>query len=167
MVSPELIRRYPFFAGLNPDQIKVLAQAAEEKTVEEGHYFFHEGDELPYLYIVLEGAIAVVAELPDREVKQTLSGQLTGKLKTKDVVMSTVGPGAAFGWSSLVPPYQATASVKAMTPARVIRFDAEALRDAFTDDCEFGYKMMQKVAQVIRDRLHDTRIESLPYFVGE
>ncbi len=167
MVSPELIRRYPFFAGLNPDQVKVLAQAAEEESVEDGHFFFHEGDELPCFCIVLEGALAVVAELPDRAVEQTLSGQLTGNLKTKDVVISTVGPGEAFGWSSLVPPHTATASVKATTPACVLHFDAEALREAFDDDCEFGYLMMQKVAQVVRDRLHDTRIQSLPYFAEE
>lgn len=167
MVSPELIRRYPFFAGLDPDQIKVLAQAAEEESVEAGHYFFREGDELPCFCIVLEGALAVVAELPDREVEQKLSEQLTGNLQTKDVVISTVGPGEAFGWSALVPPHTATASVKATTPARVIHFDATALREAFAEDCEFGYKMTQKVAQVIRDRLHDMRIQSLPYFVGE
>lgn len=167
MVSPELIRRYPFFAGLSRDQIKVLAEAAEEETVEAGHYFFHEGETLPCFCIALEGAIAVVIELPARGVEHKLSDQFSRQLQTEDVVVSTVGPGETFGWSALVPPHKATAGVKATTAARVIHFHADKLLRAFEEDCEFGYLMMQKVAQVVRDRLRDTRIQSLSYFVGE
>lgn len=167
MVSPELIRRYPFFAGLSMDQIKVLAEAAEDETVEAGHYFFHEGEELPCFCIALEGAIAIVIELPERGVEHKLSEQLAGEYQTKEVVISTVGPGEAFAWSALVPPHKATAGVKATTRARVIHFRADKLRAAFEEDCGFGYLMMRKVAQVIRDRLRDTRIQSLPYFAAE
>lgn len=166
MISPELLRRYRFFAGLSMDHITTLARAAEEEAVDEGHYFFREGDDLRCLCIVLEGAVAVVMELPDQTVAQPLSGQLTGDLETKDLVISTVGPGEAFAWSSLVPPFEATASVKATTQCRVIHIDAATLREAFEGDCEFGYLMMQKTAQVIRDRLHATRIQALPYFMA-
>jgi hypothetical protein len=37
MVSPELIRRYPFFAGLDYDQLVKLAKVAQEYKVEAGH----------------------------------------------------------------------------------------------------------------------------------
>jgi hypothetical protein len=37
----------------------------------------------------------------------------------------------------------------------------------FDEDCQFGYIMTQKAAQVMRDRLHDMRIESLAYFQEE
>jgi CRP/FNR family cyclic AMP-dependent transcriptional regulator len=161
MISIELIRRYPFFAGLNHDQLVALAKVANEVAVETEHYFFHEGDELESIYLVLQGSAAVVIEVPDREVEQKLSGQLTGKLQTKDVVISAVGPGEAFAWSALVPPHKATAGVKATTPCRVIAFNCQELRTAFEDDCRFGYLMMQKTAQVARDRLQGLRIESL------
>ena len=46
MVSPELIRRYPFFAGLDYDHIVKLSKVADEKSVEAGHCFFHETDDL-------------------------------------------------------------------------------------------------------------------------
>jgi CRP/FNR family cyclic AMP-dependent transcriptional regulator len=163
MISIELIRRYPFFAGLNHDQLVALAKVANEVAVETEHYFFHEGDELESIYLVLQGSAAVVIEVPDREVEQKLSGQLTGKLQTKDVVISAVGPGEVFAWSALVPPYRATAGVKATTPCRVITFDRKALLTAFEDDCRFGYLMMQKTAQVVRDRLQGLRIESLAH----
>ncbi len=165
MISPELIRRYPFFAGLSHDHIVTLAKVADELTVETGYYFFHEGDELERLYLVVEGAVAIVIEVPAQDVEHELSGQLTGELKTSDVVISAVGPGEVFGWSALVPPHQATTSGKATTPCRVIAFDCQELLSIFEDDCLFGYLMTQKIAQVVRDRLRDMRIESLAHVV--
>ncbi len=165
MVSPELIRRYPFFAGLSYDNIVMLTKVAEEFSVEAGHYLFHERDNLEHFYMVLEGAVAIVIEVPDQEVEQKLSDQLTHELKTKDLVISAVGPGEVFGWSALVPPHQATTSGKATTPCRVIAFDSQELLKTFENDCDFGYLMIQKIAQVIRDRLSSMRIESLAHIV--
>ncbi len=146
MVSPELLRRYPFFAGLDMDQLVTLAKVADEVEVEAGHYFFHEGEKLDTFYLILEGMVAIVVELPDRES-----------------IISTLGPGETFAWSTVVPPYTATASAKALTPCRVVAFERQALWKEFESDWRFGYLMMQRVAQVVRDRLHDTRIQSLAY----
>lgn len=163
MISPELIRRYSFFGGLSHEHIIKLAQAATETGVEAGSYFFHEGDELNSFYLITEGEAAVVIEVPDRDVAQKVSGQLTGNLATRDVVISVVGPGNVIGWSALVPPFQATASAKATGDCRVAVFDAVVLRQAFEEDCRFGYVMMQRAAQVSSARLRDMRIETLAY----
>ncbi len=166
MVSPELIRRYPFFAGLSMEQIVELAKVAEEVSVEEGYYFFHEGEEICCFDIVMEGAVGIVMELPDQDAEQKVSGQLTGQLETKDVVLSTIGPGDMFAWSALIEPYETTASSKALTNCRVIKFDCRELRRIFGKDCQFGALMIQKAAQVIRDRLRDTHIESLAHIAA-
>jgi CRP-like cAMP-binding protein len=163
MISPELIRRYPFFAGLNMDQINKLSKLANEEIVETGHYFFHDDEELDYFYLAVEGAVAIVFELPERDVEHKISDQFMRKLKTKDVVISTVSPGDVFGWSGLIPPYTATAGSKALTPCRVITFNRKEIVELFNEDCEFGYLMTQKAAQVIRERLRDFRIESLAF----
>lgn len=167
MISPELIRRYPFFAGLDHEQIIALANVAGEYKTETGHYFFHEGDTLDNLYLLVEGAAAIVIEVPNQNIEHTVSEQLTGKLQTSDVVTSVVGPGDVFGWSALISPYQATSSVKATTPCRVVGFNCQELRRTFKDDCEFGYVMIEKVARIIRDRLRDMRVESLAHMVLE
>jgi CRP-like cAMP-binding protein len=163
MISPELIRRYPFFAGLSHEQMVTLAKVADEVSAEAGYYFFHEGDELKNFYLVLEGVVAIVLELPDQAVEQPLSEQLSGKLQTKDVITSAIGPGEVFAWSALVPPHGASAGGKATTSCRVISFDCQQLMPIFESDCQFGYLMMQKAAQVIRERLRDIRIESLAH----
>ena len=166
MISPELIRRYPFFAGLEESQIVSLAQVAVEEKVAEGHVFFQEGDKVDTFFLVVEGEVAVIIEVPDQAVEQKVSGQLMGKLETKDIIISTVGPGEVFGWSGLVPPHEATASAKAKNACWVVAFDGVQLREKFNADCEFGYVMLQKAAQVSRARLRDLRIESLSSLIG-
>jgi CRP-like cAMP-binding protein len=163
MVSPELIRRYPFFAGLSIEHINHLAQCGDEESVDTGFYFFHEDEETKKFYLNLEGAVAIVFELPEKDVEHKISEQFTRDFKTKDVVVSTVSPGDVFGWTGLVPPHKATAGAKAVTPCRVIVFDCEKLLQIFKDDCPFGYAMTVKAAQVMRERLRDIRIESLAY----
>lgn len=148
MVSPELIRRFPFFSNFSLDQIVFLAKIAEENAVQRDHYFNHEGEELNTLYLILEGETSLITILPQKD---------------REVTINTLGPGDIFGWSALVPPYTATAGAKAIIPSRVVEFDATELRKTFDEDCQFGYLMMIKIAQLIRDRLNSLRIETLAY----
>ncbi len=165
MVSREILRRYSFFVGLSLDQLDILAKAAEEMTVEAEHHFFREGEMVDQFYLVREGAVKIVFEVPVRDTEHKLSEQFSREFQTKDVVVSTVGPGEMFGWSGLIPPHKATASAKAMMPSKVIAIDCRELRDVFEEDCRFGYLLTQKAARVIRERLHDLRIESLSFLV--
>ncbi|RME51012.1 MAG: Crp/Fnr family transcriptional regulator [Caldilineae bacterium] len=165
MISPELLRRYPFFANLSHEHLLTLAQLTHEESVEAGHTFFQTGDDLHKLYLVVEGIAAIVIEVPDGGVEQSVSGQLTGTFQTKDVVVSAIGPGEVFGWSALVSPHTATAAARATTPCRVIALDCRELRQVFRQDCRFGYLMMEKIAHIIRERLRDTRIESLAHVI--
>lgn len=148
MISPELIRRFTFFSGFSPAQIVTLAKFAEEQQVNKDHYFLLEGDELNKFFIIAEGEVCIVYTLPQ---------------KGKEVILSTLSSGDLFGWSALVPPHIATAGAKAAIPSRVIAFNAKDLLNIFESDCEFGYLMMQKLAQVIRDRLNAILIETLAY----
>jgi CRP-like cAMP-binding protein len=166
MISPEIIRRYPFFGGLSFEQIEQLALAGEEKTAETGHFFFKEGDLLEKVYLVLEGAVAIVFQLPDQAAKPSVAGQLLGEMKMKDMVVSTVGTGDVFGWSGLIPDHQATAGAKAVTSCKVAVFDCKKLLSLFEEDCRFGMVITQKAAMVIRERLRDLRIESLAFDTG-
>jgi len=153
VITTDLISRYPFFADLTKEQIAKLASVAEGVTANQGEYIFHEGDDLCCFYIVVEGAVGVVIEVPKKE----------NPTQTEDVIFSALGPGGAFSWSALVPPHKATASAKALSPCWVIGFDCQKLIQLFEEDFEFGYRMLMKVAQISRDRLHDTRVESLVF----
>jgi CRP-like cAMP-binding protein len=148
MVSPELIRRYPYFSGLSIEKINLLANIAEEIEVERDQYFHHEGDGIENVFIIVEGDVSLLTSLPQQD---------------KEVVINTLGTGDVFGWTSLLPPYTAGAGAKAVTTCRLISFNSNQLRDKFEEDHQFGYTMMQKIAQVIRDRLDSVVIETLAY----
>jgi len=163
MVSTELLRRYPFFGGLSHNHLNSLAKLADEVSIEEGNYFFHEDAPLNHFYLLLEGAVAIVFQLPERDVKHKISEQFARDLKTRDAIVSTVGTGDVFGWSGLVPPHNATAGAKALTKCRAIALECAELRKIFEEDYHFGYLMTQRAAQVMRDRLRDLRIESLAF----
>ena len=161
MISPEIIRRYPFFVGLSHEQVGLLAQAADELNVETGYFFFHEGDQLSELFLVREGTVEIVVEFPGKEPKASLADQLTGEYLSQKAVVSNVGPGEVFGWSGLIRPNIASAGARATTLCRVVAFDCMKLQEFFADDPAFGCLLIEKIAQVIASRLSDLRIESL------
>ena len=161
MVSIELLRQYPFFAGFDYDQLKVLAMAAAEHDVSEGHIFFNEDETLSNFYLLLEGTVALMLKIPDREVIQARNNHITGDFITRDIHMETLEAGELFGWSALIAPYQPTASAKAIKPSRVVSFNTESILQKMEDESAFGQAMTLKMAQIIRERLRGQRMELL------
>lgn len=163
MISPEVLRRFPICGNLDLQQIEVLAGHADELQVEADHYFFHEDDDLEACFLLLEGQVAILLETTDKERSKSVAGQLTGEVATTSTVVSKLVPGEIFGWSGMIPPHIATASAKTVSPSRVARFDSAKLRQAIEADPKFGMVMMQKMAEVIRDRLKNLRVETLAF----
>lgn len=161
MVSPELLRRYPFFAGFDYDELEMLANLGEPLHVAAERYLTHEGDKIDTFYLVVQGSLAVVMELTDKRSAQPLADQLAGRLRTQAVVVSTLGPGDVAGWSALARPYNATNGLRTLTACELVMFDAVELRHVFEADCRFGYRMLEKIVGVARERLHSLRLESL------
>ena len=161
MISRHSIKVYPFFAGMDPNYKRILAERANRVSVKSDYCFFREGDELNNFYLVVDGEIAIYIEVPDHSVEQSLTRQLTRDLVTEDITVSTAGPGEIFGWSALIPPHKSTAGAKAIKPSHVIEFNCDDLRPIFKSDNHFAYMMTLKAAQVIRKRLRDRRVEML------
>jgi CRP/FNR family cyclic AMP-dependent transcriptional regulator len=164
MLSPELLCRYPFFAGLGNDQISSLAQLSEEITVEPGRYLFYEGVGLTRLYLVREGRVAITLSQPEVSSRYIIPPP---GARTREVTVSLVGVGDLFAWSSLVPPFKATSNALAVAPSKLLAINSAELRQLFEIDPRFGYQVMLRVAQVARDRLQDLHCESLARAVGE
>ncbi|UCD97573.1 MAG: cyclic nucleotide-binding domain-containing protein [Chloroflexota bacterium] len=161
MVSIELLRRYPFFAGFTHSQIEDLAKVAREITVVPNYGFIAEGERVTNFFLVLKGSVGISIRIPNREIEQSLTRQITNNLITKDITVSSVGEGEIFGWSAIIPPNLSTASAKSLTSCQVLEFDYQKLLPIIDGDCCFGHLLTVKAAQIIRDRFRDLRLESL------
>jgi CRP-like cAMP-binding protein len=161
MISPELLRRYSFFSGFSFDQLDELAMAADDAPVRASHWFFEEGQVINHFYFLVEGAVTLTQNIPDRSVRQPANGHIMGDMLTTPISVGTLGEQEMFGWSALIPPNVSTAGAQAATDCQVIAFDTIKLRPALEANCGFGHLLTMKTAQIIRERLRMRRIESL------
>jgi CRP/FNR family cyclic AMP-dependent transcriptional regulator len=146
MVSPELLRRYPFFALLDDQQLKAIAQIAEEKAYPIDTLLVKENDTATKLALLLEGDVDLVC-----------CGGREGP--GVNALVGSIAPGEVYGVSSLIEPYRYTATAKATMPVKVIEVDGLALRKLVEADWKLGYVIMRNVAIAVLDRLKYTEIE--------
>jgi CRP/FNR family cyclic AMP-dependent transcriptional regulator len=147
MVAPEIIASFLDFENLQDNEIKALATLAKEERYKPGAYIFYEGEPATELYLLLEGRIEMM-------VNTKADG-------TQRAMVMSVGPGEIFGWSSLVEPYQLTASAHCATPVRVVAITASGVRALMTMSCSLGYRLMHKACQTASERLRATRVQML------
>ena len=146
MISPEQLRRYPFFAGLTADHLRGIAMISEEVSFPAKTLIFREGEEARYLYVLVSG-----------EVELLYSGGNEGKIA--DAYVGSIVRGEIFGISTMVGPFHLTASAKSEGPVETIQIEAAGLRAMCEVDHALGYILMQHLAQALMQRLHETRIQ--------
>ncbi len=162
MISPEMLRRYPFFAGLDHEQLADVGHDGRRAACGARALSSFTKEMRWHRSIwCLEGSVAIILDVPTANVEQTVAQQLTGQLQTTAVTISIVGPGDPFGWTAVTLTHVATAGAMAISACQVVAFDRQQLLEAFEADCAFGYLMLQQIVQVAKQRLHDLRVESL------
>ncbi|HEB65015.1 MAG TPA: cyclic nucleotide-binding domain-containing protein [Chloroflexi bacterium] len=147
MISPEILRRYPFFSRFNATQLKRLAMLAEEEHVPEGTTLFERGQPARAMYLLLEGNVELYDEAQDQFDPSIKLSFYVGSVETSEVL----------GMSAVIPPYRLTATAKAATPCRLIRFDGARLREEMRAECAFAAALLIPVAQVALERLSTCR----------
>lgn len=149
MISQELLKWYPLFAGLSPYLAKEIALISNEIEVKEGEWLFYEEAESDKFYIVIEGSISLTTNI-----------YLNGQSRNLEVV-DPIGPGEIVGWSSLVEPHIYTLGGRAKEDSRLIEINVPPFRDLLEDNPEFGYKIMKNISKIIRERMNNTCIQLL------
>ncbi len=146
MISPELLRRYPFFAELNDEQVKALAMIAAEKTYPKGAVIVKENTPANKLMLLLEGDVDLI-----------VSGG--GEGAVVNALVGSIAPGEILGVSSLIEPYTYICSARNTIPVKVIEMDGAALRAMFELDHHLGFAMMRNAAAAVLERLKYTQVE--------
>jgi CRP-like cAMP-binding protein len=149
MISPEILRRYPFFGNLSESQIKALANIAEEKTLIKGSVLFEEGTLADAFYLLMDGAVSLY-------FKTNVEYQPKSR---KDFLVGEINPGEVFAISALVEPYIYTTTVQADKNSQVVKFDATALNGLIEKDPTLNCILMRKIASAAMERLASTRVQ--------
>ncbi len=123
----------------------------ESLNLNAGQVIFHEGDKEDYLYVVIEGRVAIEISIPGRGRMRILTADAMDEV----------------GWSSVTPVVrQRTAGARAVLPSRLVAFDAFELRKLCDEDHDFGYFVMRRLANVVAGRLMTTRLQLLDMFAN-
>jgi CRP/FNR family cyclic AMP-dependent transcriptional regulator len=146
MISPELLRRYPFFALLNDEQLKALAMVAEEKNYPKETLLLKENTAANKLILLLEGDVDLI-----------FSGGGEGAIS--NALVGSIAPGEMLGVSSLIEPYTYISSARATVPVKVVEIDGPATRALMQVDKLLGYALMRNVAAAVLERLKYTQVE--------
>lgn len=149
MVSPELLRRYPFFAFLNEAQLKAVAMLSEEVEAAQGSEVFVSEQKAEALYLLMDGGIDLNYKVIDRDDPKIV----------KEFFISELNPGEIFGLSALLEPYQHTMTAKVTAASRLIRIEASGLRALEELDAKLQAGVMKAVATAAMERLRDTRVQ--------
>jgi len=145
------LRSIPWFVDLKPTQLERLVNISDLCTADTDEDIFCEGEKKDFLYIVLEGQVAIEIYIPTH-------GQ---------VRIFTAEPLDILGWSSLTPIVrQRTASARAIIPTRLIGLEAEGLYRYCEEDHDLGYVIMRRLTNVIASRVLTTRINLTSLFVN-
>jgi CRP-like cAMP-binding protein len=146
MVSPEQLRRYPFFGGLTAEELAGIAMIAEEVSYPDGAVIFRDGDLATKLYVLTSGTVDLVYHI---ERPDTVETSFVG----------SIAAGEPFGISAFLEPYRLTASAVAHGPIQAIAIDSAGLRGLCELSCHLGYTIMRQIARALAERLGFARVE--------
>ncbi len=144
----DVLTTHPFFAGLDEELVRQLEGCSHNIRVRTGDYLFREGEAADRLFVLRRGRVALDVHVPGRGER----------------IVATVDAGDVVGWSWFVPPYRWFFDARAVADVSAVSVDATCLREKCEADPALGYALMQRVAQVMYERLQSSRVRLLDLY---
>jgi CRP-like cAMP-binding protein len=140
-----VVQDHPFFQGMKPEHLEIVAGCASELRFKPGQFLFHEGEPANQFYLIQSGRIALEAHEP----------------ADGTAPVQNLGAGEVLGWSWMFPPFVWHFQARALEPTRTIVLNGAHLLVTAERDHQFGYELMKRVAQVVVQRLQAARKQLL------
>jgi CRP-like cAMP-binding protein len=126
-----VLRQVELFAGAPGRMLAGVAAVAVEVDVPEDALVLEQGDLGHTLYVVLEGDMAV-----------EVNGQ----------VIATLGPGAVVGELAILVPEARSATVRALSPGRLLSIDKSAVDELLLDHPEVANSVIVALVRRIQEQ---------------
>jgi CRP-like cAMP-binding protein len=143
-----LLGKHPWIAGLPTDQVNLIGEHAREVRFHAGQVIFAEGEHADRFWLISEGQVALVLEIPARGT----------------VLVETLTAGDSLGWSWLFPPYRWQFGAVAVSETRAIEIDGVAVRAACEADPSLCAAIYRRVSATTVERLQATRLRLLDLY---
>ena len=142
-VSTALLRNVPLFAGLDEQQLSVLARSIVRKNVGRNAKIIVAGEPTDSLYIVLYGRLKV----------------LMSDEQGREVILSILGPGEFFGEMGLLDDSPRSASVVSLEACELLTISKTDFKRNLAENFELSLTVMRGLVKRLREA--DRKIGSL------
>jgi CRP-like cAMP-binding protein len=125
----EMLRKVPFFGGLDPAKLKLLAFTSRAVRFDAGENLMNRGDPPDSVYVIIEGEVQIIGETPAGEF-----------------VVATVGRNALQGEIGVITNTPRGATVRAKTPVRALKIAADVFLRLVTDTPGCALHVMRELS---------------------
>ncbi len=142
MATPQMLA-HDVFSYLRPEQINAIHNASEVVEGRAGDVVYSQGDEAKFVYVVLEGKVAL--RLP---AKKGLS-----------ILIESLDRGAIFGAGASFALQAYTLTAQCLADSKFLKIDASLLQRLMEDDCRMGYAVQKRIADLYFKRYIKTMLK--------
>ncbi len=137
-----ILKKCEFFDELGAKDLGRIADLCRLKRYESGEYVFRQGGFSENLYVVIDGHVM-------------LERTIDLGIRKGSVIITKLGKAKLFGcWSTLLNETQNfMSSAVCEKSTRLLVFNGKDLRAMMSNDTEFGFKMLQRLCFLLRDRI--------------
>jgi len=125
----EMLRRVPFFGGLDAAKLKLLAFTSRALKFAPGEYLMRRGEAADSAYLILDGEAEVIGETSEGEF-------VVGVLRSNDLT----------GEMGVIRNLPRGASVRAKTRVRALRIASEVFLGLITENPECALDVMRQLS---------------------
>jgi len=143
MVTPEVLKGFDLFVGLDDIELAEIAPLCHRRTYEKDATIFTAGGWATDIYLLEAGNVAIQIEFVIYEYELRAA-------------VYTVRKGETFGWSALVPPHRLTASARCLEKVAVITINGTDLMEILKHHNYMGHMIMKNLSAIISSRLSST-----------
>jgi len=143
MISTDTLSKFSLFAGLPETLLAEIASISTETAVPKGEFIFREGESADKLHFLIKGSVVLRVKLTSRPESITVS--------------FVSSPYQSFGWSGVVAPHHYTSSAESDEDSSLIIIPAQPFLELLEKSPEHGFAVMKRIAEIIADRLRNSR----------
>jgi CRP-like cAMP-binding protein len=133
------------FANLAPQQLEQITGMVKVLHFAKDQKVFQQGEKARYLYIVAVGEVIIQYKPYDGPA----------------ITVARLAPGGVFGWSAALGHSVYTSAALTTCDVTVLRFLGKELQNLCNCDPETGFALLQRLANVIGERLMNTQPQIL------